>query len=274
MSSPVPSNLRSIITDFTADLSVVFPEYAFMWSKWATESDTEYEKLHAHCLAVYPERFFDIMYTNADIFEAGSKLVVDFLPDVDFRILFNCPGVSEKTKTSIWKYLQLLLMTVLGSLHTARQNKKRTCKGGINTLRGRGRGLVTSLLAIMYLDPQHMYHSPLLARGGAGQDRSMEEGAGHAPGPPDAHDELVLVDAIPILVALELLRVLSHKAEHVVGRYAALLDVLAGGVKPSVGSLGQARLEREQVVRHFGAVGVHARRALIYARSRGSTMAT
>ena len=117
MSSPVPSNLRSIITDFTADLSVVFPEYAFMWSKWATESDTEYEKLHAHCLAVYPERFFDIMYTNADIFEAGSKLVVDFLPDVDFRILFNCPGVSEKTKTSIWKYLQLILFTVLGSVN-------------------------------------------------------------------------------------------------------------------------------------------------------------
>jgi hypothetical protein len=117
MSSPVPSNLRSIITDFTADLSVVFPEYAFMWSKWATESDAEYEKLHAHCLAVYPERFFDIMYTNADIFESGSKLVVDFLPDVDFRILFNCPGVSEKTKTSIWKYLQLILFTVLGSVN-------------------------------------------------------------------------------------------------------------------------------------------------------------
>jgi hypothetical protein len=88
-----------------------------MWSKWATESDTEYEKLHAHCLAVYPERFFDIMYTNADIFEAGSKMVVDFLPDVDFRILFNCPGVSEKTKTSIWKYLQLILFTVLGSVN-------------------------------------------------------------------------------------------------------------------------------------------------------------
>jgi hypothetical protein len=57
------------------------------------------------------------MYTNADIFEADSKMVVDFLPDVDFRILFNCPGVSEKTKTSIWKYLQLILFTVLGSVN-------------------------------------------------------------------------------------------------------------------------------------------------------------
>ena len=113
----VPSNLRSIITDFTSDLSVVFPEYAFMWSKWSSASDAEYEKLYAHCLAIYPERFFDIMYTNADIFDAGSKQNVDFLPDVDFRLLFNCPGVSEKTKTSIWKYLQLILFTAVGSVN-------------------------------------------------------------------------------------------------------------------------------------------------------------
>jgi hypothetical protein len=113
----VPSNLRSIITDFTTDLSVVFPEYAFMWSKWSSASDAEYEKLYAHCLAIYPERFFDIMYTNADIFDAGSKHNVDFLPNVDFRLLFNCPGVSEKTKTSIWKYLQLILFTAVGSVN-------------------------------------------------------------------------------------------------------------------------------------------------------------
>lgn len=113
----VPSNLRSIITDFTTGLSVVFPEYAFMWSKWSSASDAEYEKLYAHCLAIYPERFFDIMYTNADIFDAGSKHNVDFLPNVDFRILFNCPGVSEKTKTSIWKYLQLILFTAVGSVN-------------------------------------------------------------------------------------------------------------------------------------------------------------
>ena len=113
----VPSNLRSIITDFTTDLSVVFPEYAFMWSKWSSASDAEYEKLYAHCLAIYPERFFDIMYTNADIFDSASKHNVDFLPDVDFRLLFNCPGVSEKTKTSIWKYLQLILFTAVGSVN-------------------------------------------------------------------------------------------------------------------------------------------------------------
>ena len=117
----VPSNLRSIITDFTADLSIVFPEYAFMWSKWAAATDAEYEKLHAHCLAIYPERFFDILYTNADVFKSESKAEVSFLPDVNFRLLFNCEGVSEKTKTSIWKYLQLILFTVIGSVNDSKR---------------------------------------------------------------------------------------------------------------------------------------------------------
>ena len=117
----VPSNLRSIITDFTADLSIVFPEYAFMWSKWATATDAEYEKLHAHCLAIYPERFFDILYTNTDIFKSDNKAEVSFLPDVNFRLLFNCEGVSEKTKTSIWKYLQLILFTVIGSVNDSKR---------------------------------------------------------------------------------------------------------------------------------------------------------
>ena len=117
--SEVPKNFKTVIVDFTNDLSVVYPEYSFMWSMWLTADDAEYEKLFKHCLAVFPERFFDVMYTNADIFKPDSKLNVMFLPNVDFRLLFNCDGISENTKTSIWKYLQLLLMTVLGSVKDA-----------------------------------------------------------------------------------------------------------------------------------------------------------
>ena len=117
--SEVPKNFKTVIVDFTNDLSVVYPEYSFMWSMWLTADDAEYEKLFKHCLAVFPERFFDVMYTNTDIFKPDSKLNVMFLPNVDFRLLFNCDGISENTKTSIWKYLQLLLMTVLGSVKDA-----------------------------------------------------------------------------------------------------------------------------------------------------------
>ena len=109
-------NLRSIIIDFTNDLTKVFPEYAFLWEKWLTADDAEYEKLNQHFMAVFPERFFDIMNSNMEIFSPESDANVMFLPDVDFKLLFNCAGVSEGTKTSMWKYLQLLLFTVMGSV--------------------------------------------------------------------------------------------------------------------------------------------------------------
>jgi hypothetical protein len=114
--SEVPKNFKTVIVDFTNDLSIVYPEYAHLWSSWKTADAAEYEKLYNHCLAVFPERFFDVMYTNVDIFKADSKQNVEFLPGVNFRVLFNCDGISENTKTSIWKYLQLILMTVLGSV--------------------------------------------------------------------------------------------------------------------------------------------------------------
>ena len=114
--SDVPKNFKNVIVDLINDLTIVYPEYTFMWSMWNTADDAEYEKLFKHCLAVFPERFFDIMYTNADIFKSDSTLNVMFLPNVNFRLLFNCDGISENTKTSIWKYLQLILMTVLGSV--------------------------------------------------------------------------------------------------------------------------------------------------------------
>jgi hypothetical protein len=107
-------NIRSIVFDFTNDLTKVFPEYAFLWEKWLSADDAEYEKLNQHFMAVFPERFFDIVNCNMEIFNGETPLM--FLPDVDFNLLFNCVGVSDGTKTSMWKYLQLLLFTVLGDM--------------------------------------------------------------------------------------------------------------------------------------------------------------
>jgi hypothetical protein len=116
MTTTIPKNFRTIIIDFTNDLSIVYPEYSGLWANWKTADDAEYEKLFKHCLSIFPERFFDIMYTNADMFKPDSILNTMFLPNVEFRMLFNCDGISENTKTSIWKYLQLMLVTVLGSV--------------------------------------------------------------------------------------------------------------------------------------------------------------
>ena len=116
MDTEPPKNFESIIGDFTRDLTTVFPEYAHLWK----DSSVSLETLHTYCLGIYPERFFDIMYSNADIFAPDSKINVAFLPGVDFRILYNCDGVSENTRNSIWKYLQLLLFTLMGSMKDAK----------------------------------------------------------------------------------------------------------------------------------------------------------
>lgn len=118
LAKEAPDNFRSIVVDFATDLSITFPEYSFMWSKW-TEKDRpnqEYVNLFNYCTAVYPERFFDILYQNDDIFKIDGETNTIFLPNVEFKLLMNCADVSEKTRKTIWKYLQLILFTIVGEI--------------------------------------------------------------------------------------------------------------------------------------------------------------
>jgi hypothetical protein len=112
----IPDSFRSTIVDMTADLTTTFPEYAFLWSKWKTADATALSELYTYCLGVFPERFFDILYQNDDIFKPEDETNTVFLPNVDFKLLFNCAGVSDTTKKTIWKYLQLVLFIVVGSV--------------------------------------------------------------------------------------------------------------------------------------------------------------
>lgn len=112
----VSDNFKSIIRDFVADLSTTYPEFVGMWSQWSDASDAEYKKLYDYCVATFAERFFDIMYQNADIFKMENATNTMFLPGVSFKMLLNAEGVSEKTKQTLWKYLQLLLFNTIGSI--------------------------------------------------------------------------------------------------------------------------------------------------------------
>lgn len=116
--SKIPDNFNNVIIDFTKDLSLTYPEYSFLWSKWMVDKleEEELKNLFEYCLSVYPERFFDILYQNNDIFDEKSETNTSFLPNVDFKLLINCEGVSENTKKTIWKYLQLILFTVVGGV--------------------------------------------------------------------------------------------------------------------------------------------------------------
>jgi len=113
----VPSNFKSIINDFTRDLTTTFPEYSYLWSKWSGQiSEDDTRELFGYILTIYPTRFFDILYENDTIFKMDDETDVNFLPNVNFRLLYNCEDITENTKKSIWKYLQLILFTIVGAI--------------------------------------------------------------------------------------------------------------------------------------------------------------
>ena len=114
----IPENFKTLVKDFIDDLTNVFPEYDFYWSKWGNTDVTneELKELFDHCAKVYLERFFDILYQNEDIFKEDSNVNTYFLPRMCFSILFNSEGLSESSKKVLWKYLQLMLFTVVGSV--------------------------------------------------------------------------------------------------------------------------------------------------------------
>ena len=116
----MPEKFPSIMIDFIEDLNTTFPEYKSLW--WVYSKDTTpdgWKDLYQYCLTVYPERFFDILYQNEELFSDESTHNTNFLPNVEFKRLFRCEGVSDSTKNSLWKYLQLILFTVINNV----QNK-------------------------------------------------------------------------------------------------------------------------------------------------------
>jgi hypothetical protein len=73
----VPDEFYKIINDFVIDILTTFPEYAGIVSRWwsngklgnSANKDAECLAVFRHCVKVFPERFFDILYKNQEIFK-------------------------------------------------------------------------------------------------------------------------------------------------------------------------------------------------------------
>lgn len=111
-----------IIREFVPDLLHTFPEYKETLHEGIIDILQEsYDSnacldVYDHCLEVYPSRFFDILYQNADAFTENKDEPLFFLPNIDFKQLW-ASDVSDKTRDVIWKYLQLILFSVLGDVN-------------------------------------------------------------------------------------------------------------------------------------------------------------
>ena len=131
----VPEEFTKVIKDFVADIITTFPEYAPIISKWwkspdtfaYIENDTERiasiekaERASIKLLFTFskkkmPPRFFDILYQNEDMFKEDSELDTEFLPHIHFKNLWQF-DITQKTRDTVWKYLQLILFSIVGSL--------------------------------------------------------------------------------------------------------------------------------------------------------------
>jgi hypothetical protein len=121
-----PDEFYKIINDFTADILITFPEYSGIIGKWWNRRSDNIEEaikketlfVFRHCVGRFPERFFDILYKNGDIFSESSEVNTEFLPGIVFKQLWTL-DISEHTKETIWNYLQLILFSVIGTVHSS-----------------------------------------------------------------------------------------------------------------------------------------------------------
>lgn len=103
------AEFQKVIKDFVADLKETFPEYAPLIDKGCCDHD----KVFAHCQQKFPPRFFDILYKKEEIFSDDAD--TEFLPLIHFNNIWSS-DISDNTREIIWKYFQLILFSVVGTL--------------------------------------------------------------------------------------------------------------------------------------------------------------
>jgi hypothetical protein len=132
----IPDEFVKVIKDFMGDLKITFPEYDSIIGKWWKDSSTfdyienEEERTKAiqdaekssiqmvftFCQKKLPPRFFDILYKNEDIFQEDYAGDTEFLPHIHFKSLWHF-NISQPTRDTIWKYLQLITFSIVGSIN-------------------------------------------------------------------------------------------------------------------------------------------------------------
>jgi len=122
-----PEDFTKVILDFAKDLVRTFPDKIteegdtsiFKLNRAAENEDTEAVikldlELHAHCKKFFPQHFFDILYEHSELFDKES---MELLPGIDFVDLWKS-DITDATRSTIWKYLQLILFTVITDVNS------------------------------------------------------------------------------------------------------------------------------------------------------------
>jgi len=114
MENETYDDFKKVACDFLRDISVTYPELNSNVLHIKKMVDDDVEEVFEYCKTVYPERFFDILYEKEEMFKDIS-IDTRFLPGLDMKKLW-LDDISDKTKDVIWKYLQLILFSVIGKI--------------------------------------------------------------------------------------------------------------------------------------------------------------
>jgi hypothetical protein len=113
------AEFAKIVGDMIADMTLTFPDYAAKWEPWSIErldsgTHREYvdkiDALFMHCRTICMLNVDFIQNTDDALFAEPNR--AEFLPGVDFGILYNCVGIGAATKEAFWRYIQLILVLV------------------------------------------------------------------------------------------------------------------------------------------------------------------
>jgi hypothetical protein len=113
----IPCDFFKIITDFANDICRVFPEYTSIVNKYILsekeKTDDSKLKLYNFVGKVIIQNKEYILSKNEELFLNTDENVLntEFLPRIVFSHIWE-GDISEITKTTIWKYLTLLFVTI------------------------------------------------------------------------------------------------------------------------------------------------------------------
>jgi len=117
----IPEEFVKVIYDLINDILFTFPEFKEnlhldLHNIKETRDEDSVQSVYEHIKQVFPERFFDILYKNEEIF-TKEDINTEFLPGIDFKDLWKA-DISVNTKDTIWKYLQIILFSVIGKVNS------------------------------------------------------------------------------------------------------------------------------------------------------------
>ena len=138
----IPEDFGKIIIDMTQDILNSFPEQRINISddlktmllnvndkgNDSDEYNSAYKNVYDEAIKSvfifskqkYPPLFFDILYQNAAMFDRETS-ELELLPGLNFKLIWN-DNISDNTRETIWKYLQLVLFNVVSSVTEASNN--------------------------------------------------------------------------------------------------------------------------------------------------------